>query len=108
MSSNLVEQIARTLAKADRIEICEGATYAASSYGIRAKAVAELVEAQLAERDARIAALTAAGDRLNGYAGHDDGCNADMYWNPDNCDCGYTEAQQGWQQAKGEGCNDIG
>jgi hypothetical protein len=53
----------------------------------------------------RIAALTAAGDRLNGYAGHDEQCKAvKAVWpNPKPCNCGYYEARQGWRQAKGEG-----
>jgi hypothetical protein len=58
------------------------------------------LKAQLAERDARIAALTAAGDRLNGYAGHDDNCEH-WDWRGNACDCGHREARQGWQQAKG-------
>jgi hypothetical protein len=52
----------------------------------------------------RIAALIAAGDRLAGFAGHDDGCSSGgPYPFPeDRCTCGYTEAWKQWKEVRGE------
>lgn len=71
---------------------------------VKEQASIEALAAQLAERDARIASLTAAGDAMGWFAGHDDGCasNKGSWPKPEPCDCGYREAHQGWQQAKGE------
>ena len=54
-SEALVEAMARALAEADNIQICESAQYRHSSYGIRARAAAAVIADALAERDAEIA-----------------------------------------------------
>jgi hypothetical protein len=46
----------------------------------------------------RITALIAAGDKLAGFAGHDERC-----WEPLNpCNCGYTDAWKAWQEVRGD------
>ena len=51
----------------------------------------------LVERDE---ALIAAGDRLAGFAGHDDTCQIithGVWSDPSPCTCGYTEAWRAWR-----------
>ncbi len=47
MSDELIEAMARELAKADNIEICSDASYALSSYGLRARALLPIIRAHL-------------------------------------------------------------
>lgn len=47
MSDDLIEAMARELAKADNIEICSDASYALSAYGIRARALLPVIRAHL-------------------------------------------------------------
>jgi len=49
------------------------------------------------EKNARIAALIAAGDKLAKFAGHDDGyqVSCDLLEKP--CNCGYGEAWKAWK-----------
>lgn len=46
-SDELIEAMARELAKADHIEICSDAIYALSTYGIRARALLPVIRAHL-------------------------------------------------------------
>lgn len=47
VSDELIEAMARELAKADNIEICSDAIYALSSYGLRARALIPVIRAHL-------------------------------------------------------------
>lgn len=47
MSDELIEAMARELAKADNIEICSDAIYALSSYGLRARPLLPIIRAHL-------------------------------------------------------------
>ena len=47
VSDELIEAMARELAKADHIEICSDASYALSAYGIRARALLPVIRAHL-------------------------------------------------------------
>lgn len=47
VSDELIEAMARELAKADNIEICSDAIYALSAYGIRARALLPVIRAHL-------------------------------------------------------------
>lgn len=47
VSDDLIEAMARELAKADNIEICSDASYALSAYGIRARALLPVIRAHL-------------------------------------------------------------
>ena len=47
------------------------------------------------------AALIAAGDKLAGFAGHDEGCDA-LVWDWVSCSCGYTYARKAWAEARGD------
>ena len=47
VSDELIEAMARELAKADNIEICSDASYALSAYGIRARALLPVIRAHL-------------------------------------------------------------
>lgn len=47
MSDELIEAMARELAKADNIEICSDAIYALSAYGIRARSLLPVIRAHL-------------------------------------------------------------
>lgn len=56
-------------------------------------------------RRAPDAALIEAGDRLAGFAGHDDGCQIvthGVWSDPIPCSCGYTEAWKKWKEVRGE------
>lgn len=60
--------------------------------------------AQLAERDARIVKLIAAGDGLDRYTEHTNDCQIVTHgvWSaPIPCTCGFDEAGQAWTEAKG-------
>lgn len=61
VSDELIEAMARELAKADNIEICSDASYALSAYGIRARALLPVIRAHLEpnERMAEAGAIEA-------------------------------------------------
>lgn len=70
MTDELVEIAARALAAADRIEICLGAQYRHSSYGIRANSVLTAVTPQIEARvTADIVAWLRSASKHNWLAG---------------------------------------
>lgn len=59
-------------------------------------------EADLLEAADALAALIAAGDKLAGYAGHDDTCEDVTGAYPGSCSCGYSAAMKAWKEARGD------
>lgn len=65
MSDELIEAMARELAKADNIEICSDASYALSAYGIRARAILPIIRAHLEPTSEMVEAALAKGKAAN-------------------------------------------
>lgn len=59
----------------------------------------ETASRQHDKREAEIAALIAAGDKLAGFSFHQPPCHIDFF-RTDECTCGYIEAQQAWREAR--------
>ena len=66
MTNELIERVARALAKADGIQICEDATYALSSYREGALAAIAAMQANAAEQAAELAKFKALAETLAG------------------------------------------
>ena len=64
-SDELIEAMARELAKADHIEICSDAIYALSTYGIRARALLPVIRAHLEPTSEMVDAALAKGKAAN-------------------------------------------
>ena len=60
-SDELIEAMARELAKADHIEICSDAIYALSTYGIRARALLPVIRAHLEPTSEMVQAVMGCG-----------------------------------------------
>jgi len=60
VSDELIEAMARELAKADNIEICSDAIYALSAYGIRARALLPVIRDHLEPTSEMVDAATGA------------------------------------------------
>jgi hypothetical protein len=60
--------------------------------------LAPLVVSDIYTRSDRITALIAAGDRLAGFAGHDDECD---WADRERCECGLTDALKAWRKETG-------
>lgn len=59
----------------------------------------ETASRQHDKREAEIAALIAAGDKLAGFSFHQPPCHIDFF-RTDKCTCGYIEAQRAWREAR--------
>ncbi len=60
--------------------------------------ISDLRDARIAELEAQIAAMRAAGDRLAGFSEHTIGC---LVWE-EVCTCGRNDALKAWQEARGD------
>ncbi len=58
---------------------------------------------QVLELCGAFSALIAAGDRLAGFAGHEDECRAVLaaWGEVEACSCGYADAWQAWRKETG-------